>query len=189
MTVAYTKPICRGSEKLGTLCGTCERCEDIARMYSVKPARITPMPTTDAAARERLMVSDAFWSKVGIAARDECWLWRGAKNVKGYGNFRSKSAHVVAFALANGEPAKGLTIDHLCRNRSCVNPLHLEAVSLQENIRRHTSTITHCKHGHELGNDNITMITRPDGIRRRCKVCHVRQEIKRRARRKAEKSK
>lgn len=115
--------------------------------------------------------SDAFWSKAAIGSADACWSWKAARNGKGYGNYRSRSAHVVAFELAKGPVPDGLTIDHLCANRSCVNPAHLEAVALQENIRRHAAKQTHCVHGHPLFGDNVRLCKRPDGVRRRCRTC------------------
>jgi hypothetical protein len=73
-----------------------------------------------------------------------------------------------------GEIPDGLVIDHLCRNRKCVNPFHLEAVTLKENILRGAGTgaefarRTHCNKGHEFSEENT--IIRSDGGRR-CKTC------------------
>lgn len=69
-----------------------------------------------------------------------CWVWQLGKTDDGYGctfvDGRTRSAHRVYWEREHGPIPDGMTIDHLCRARHCVNPLHMEVVTLQENIAR-----------------------------------------------------
>lgn len=110
-----------------------------------------------------------------------CWLWLGAKSERGYGfvRYRGKQwrAHRAFYTELVGAIPDGLTLDHLCRTPSCVNPSHLEAVTSGVNILRGegwaaiNSRKTICRNGHLYDDENTRLIVRPDGTERRCKVC------------------
>ncbi len=123
-------------------------------------------------------VEERFWAKVDKRGPEGCWLWLGRKESKGYGQFECKGifnvAHRFAYELLLGPIPEGLTLDHLCRNRACVNPAHLEPISNRENILRGNGLTaryarqTHCLRGHPF--DLFNTHFRPDG-RRRCRRC------------------
>ncbi|HEY2086989.1 MAG TPA: HNH endonuclease signature motif containing protein [Mycobacterium sp.] len=132
-----------------------------------------------------------FWAHVAIpATNDGCWLWLGDKYPGGYGRTvairfsptRTPLAHRWAYEQRVGPIPPDLQLDHLCRNRSCVNPEHLEPVTGPENTRRglHGVLRTHCPQKHEA--NEVNTFHRPTGGRRcrRCEADAVR--AKRRAR-------
>ncbi|MDE2102870.1 MAG: HNH endonuclease [Patescibacteria group bacterium] len=123
--------------------------------------------------------AERFWEKV--EKTENCWIWTGAHDPDGYGSFRGSAptslrirAHKWAFLQAGGVVPGGFQLDHLCRNRGCVRPDHLEAVTPQTNTLRGNSIQaknarkTHCKNGHFLSQEN-TYITRSGG--RSCRTC------------------
>lgn len=118
--------------------------------------------------------------KMTINIETGCWDWIGAKQSNGYGRLwdgkKSSYAHRVSYEIFYGAIGNKLDIDHLCRNRCCVNPLHLEPVTRSlnlkrgdagENIARPLREKTHCPKGHPYFGENLT--TRNG--RRHCKAC------------------
>ncbi|MER7813856.1 HNH endonuclease [Streptomyces sp. NPDC096153] len=114
-------------------------------------------------ARDRL-IERRFWSKVRGGDVATCWLWNGSKNTGGYGKVRVHGtlvqAHRWAYESLRAPVPAGLNLDHLCRNRACVNPWHLEPVSGRINTLRgagHTAinaAKTHCVRGHRFDAEN-----------------------------------
>jgi len=107
-----------------------------------------------------------------------CWTWMGSHDPEGYGKIsvrsRMTNAHRIAYQIYVGPIPEAYEVDHLCRNRGCVNPAHLEAVPKPVNIARGEGAAaryarrTHCKHGHEYTPAN-TRLSRTGT--RQCREC------------------
>ena len=136
---------------------------------------------------------ERFWSHVERDG-DGCWPWKLALSADGYGRFYADASkflsHRVAYEISVGLIPPGLVIDHLCRNRACANPAHMEPVTRYENsVVRGTgpSSVnlrkTHCKWGHPF--EGYNLIVRRDGGRF-CRACGLRRSHEWMARTKAE---
>lgn len=124
-------------------------------------------------------------SRIRVSA-EGCWEWTGAGHAN-YGQIRTPdgnaSTHRVVYEMVHGKIPDGLQVDHLCCNRRCCNPEHLEAVTPAENMRRYGLRTTHCVHGHAY--DLANMWVDKNG-HKFCRTCHRTRELARYTRRRDE---
>lgn len=143
------------------------------------------------AGREKLVVY--FEARVIRRGADECWGWKAHIDKNGY-TWASVGhalyhgpAHRLAYELFVGSIPQGLHIDHLCRNPGCVNPAHLEPVTLAENVMRGEGITARyarsavCKQGHPRSGENLYI--RPGDGARCCRMCRRAQDKKDKERR------
>lgn len=132
---------------------------------------------------KKIPLIDRLMSKVNKT--DTCWLWTGQQTYNGYGTFvfrktskiKGQGAHRAVYRTLVGEIPEGLTLDHLCRVRLCVNPDHLEPVTMAENVRRSPrATSPTCKYGHFYKEQSPYYIKRGA---RRCHTCHATKQLNR----------
>ena len=115
-----------------------------------------------------------------------CWIWEGGTNgfygmfsIKIDGRWRNRGAHKISWELFNKATVlKGFFVDHMCRNKLCVNPRHLQIVTPLESQHvstdKTTATKTHCKHGHSL--KDARLVHRSNGyVTRVCRVCDAKR--------------
>lgn len=134
----------------------------------------------------------------GDSWEDDCWEWQRYIS-NGYGRLgvgtKQYYAHRLSWVWSTGEEighnedGKRLVIDHLCRNKKCVNPNHLEPVTDRENTWVRGEMVvagremTHCRKGHPFNDENTYHHERDGGARRSCRTCinqaNLRQRLKR----------
>jgi hypothetical protein len=133
--------------------------------------------------RRNIIDIDKFFTKFAISDREfngtPCWEWARKKNRDGYGRFiynhKTVMAHRFAYEYFVGSIASDKEMDHLCRNRGCVNPMHLEQVTQRINALRGISPMainarkTHCLRGHEFDKQNCRVNKYGH---RHCRMCH-----------------
>lgn len=159
--------------------GSCAQClRDRSRAYMAKRRaenRGVKVPETP----DEI---ERFWAKVDKSGT--CWIWTGCTNGRGYGTFAVRAvsllAHRVAYVLKQGEHEEGLELDHLCRNRLCCNPDHLDPVTHTENMRR--SPLAYggeaCSRGH------VDWVCYPSSPKsRHCRTCNIERKRSERAKR------
>lgn len=138
-------------------------------------------------------VIERILQKISVTDSD-CWEWQGSLSTYGYGiiiiDYKQIRVHRFIYEYYHGQICPDLVIDHLCRNKKCSNPIHLEQVTNRINIQRgnagrhgkhskgnnhYQNKKTHCKNGHEFTPENTAI--RKDNSRS-CKLCHkTRQKI------------
>lgn len=129
---------------------------------------------------ERIKALMRFNSGYTPVPESGCWIWNGSDKNHGYCRFRVNGklmmVHRFSYELFNGKIQDGLSIDHLCRVRCCVNPIHLEAVAHRTNVLRGISPMSQnaakkfCINGHELIGNNLYRVS--SRRERSCKICH-----------------
>lgn len=164
-------------------CGNAYRCKGYCNIHYRMAMRYgTPTP-----AHRNQTEADRFWAKVDKSGT--CWIWTGNTNADGYGKFwhdgESGYAHRWSYEKHYRPLRAGETVDHLCRQTSCVNPDHLDAVSVMENSRRalfgtavRGQKTTTCLRGHPKEPWNVYI----HGNHYHCKECR-RTEARERHRR------
>jgi len=120
-------------------------------------------------------IEDVFRKLIPIP-ESGCWIWEGC-TARGYGvSFKfngTTRVHKIIYEWTHGPVPEGKVLDHLCRVRCCANPDHLEVVTAVENTLRGSGITAinkqkrHCKHGHELTNENVRLVKGG----RSCKQC------------------
>lgn len=119
--------------------------------------------------------------RISIDVKTGCWNWTGSINTNGYGRMyvkgRKIAAHRIIYIRYKGDIPLNYQIDHLCKNRICVNPNHLEAVTAYTNNRRSDSPSalnalkTHCPQNHPLSGKNLYRLPRKGKFYRDCRTC------------------
>ena len=138
-------------------------------------------PETEAAA-ERAQLRERILDRSTPEPNTGCWLWSGSGTINGYGQItigkHKQMAHRLSYEAFVGPVPSGLVLDHICRQRWCVNPEHLEPVTQRVNTLRGktlpavNAAKTHCKRGHEFTPENLYASISGKRICKACKRAH-----------------
>lgn len=160
------------------------RIQLLARVWSL-PWRSGSRPNATQLFNKSVMRTQFVLDRISPEPMSGCWLWSGEITRAGYGavsktvNTKRQMAHRVVYELYKGAIPDGLELDHKCLMKLCVNPDHLEPVTHAENMRRYRETIrprTHCRYGHVMCCDNLTV----SGGKRFCRTCNRKHQTRRR---------
>lgn len=122
-----------------------------------------------------MTIEERLLSKIQIDNKD-CWVWTGSVFKQKYSTYsqiriknKCRKAHQVSYEVFIGPIPQGRELDHLCKNKLCINPAHLEPVTHFENMERgYWTTKDECIHGHSYGGGNTYLNTRGH---RECRTC------------------
>lgn len=175
-------PGCGRKHNARGLCGPHGAMQRKGEQLRPLQGRTGPLPKTSI---------ERFASKVALQD-DGRLIWLGGTTRGGYGTFDAETGHSAQkkamshrwiFEYHGGHIPEGHDIDHLCRNRACVHPDHLEPVTRAENIRRAAAIKTHCPSGHAYTPENTYV--RPGTVHRKCRTCARERDIERRGQKNA----
>lgn len=178
VTPAMVETCMRGHDMADSTCSV-DGCERLVERRGYCKAHFNRVlrhghPQADKPVGFKVSWSDpkgALYARVQVTPSG-CHQWTGSIH-KGYGRATGGLAHVKSWELANGPVPDGMELDHLCRNRACINPDHLEPVTHDENVKRGLSgsaarARTHCPKGHAYDSANTYRDSRGW---RSCKAC------------------